>query len=284
MEKEEKNKMTFITIVVLLSIFSLFAIIGTIKHIVRDVNIKKQFKFNNQLYFYSNGDLLGTYECLDITKCDYATYSNGTKSSIIGNKYALIKDKNAVILYNIVDSKKELAFEEVKQLSNSVYAIKKNNLWGAALISGTFKQTVDFKYSDVDYINNKFIVLDNNMYRIISGDKIEFSTGSKIVGLNDKYIILDVGGNEVLSDYSGKRYFDNIASKTITIIDNYFLIKRQADYYLYDLTLLNETANYKLLGNFQYSGQSEVTYNFNNNTIEFYGDNNLLKTIELPVV
>ena len=129
MEKEEKNKMTFITIVVLLSIFSLFDIIGTIKHIVRDVNIKKQFKFNNQLYFYSNGDLLGTYECLDITKCDYATYSNGTKSSIIGNKYALIKDKNAVILYNIVDSKKELAFEEVKQLSNSVYAIKKNNLW-----------------------------------------------------------------------------------------------------------------------------------------------------------
>ena len=122
------------------------------------------------------------------------------------------------------------------------------------------------------------------MYRIISGDKIEFSTGSKIVGLNDKYIILDVGGNEVLSDYSGKRYFDNIASKTITIIDNYFLIKRQADYYLYDLTLLNETANYKLLGNFQYSGQSEVTYNFNNNTIEFYGDNNLLKTIELPVM
>lgn len=284
MEKEEKNKMTFITIVVLLSIFSLFAIIGTIKHIVRDVNIKKQFKFNNQLYFYSNGDLLGTYECLDITKCDYATYSNGTKSSIIGNKYALIKDKNAVILYNIVDSKKELAFEEVKQLSNSVYAIKKNNLWGAVLISGTFKQTVDFKYSDVDYINNKFIVLENNMYRIISGDKIEFSTGSKIVGLNDKYIILDVGGNEVLSDYSGKRFFDNIASKTITIIDNYFLIKRQADYYLYDLTLLNETANYKLLGNFQYSGQSEVTYNFNNNTIEFYGDNNLLKTIELPVM
>lgn len=284
MEKEEKNKMTFITIVVLLSIFSLFAIIGTIKHIVRDVNIKKQFKFNNQLYFYSNGDLLGTYECLDITKCDYATYSNGTKSSIIGNKYALIKDKNAVILYNIVDSKKELACEEVKQLSNSVYAIKKNNLWGAVLISGTFKQTVDFKYSDVDYINNKFVVLDNNMYRIISGDKIEFSTGSKIVGLNDKYIILDVGGNEVLSDYSGKRFFDNIASKTITIIDNYFLIKRQADYYLYDLTLLNETANYKLLGNFQYSGQSEVTYNFNNNTIEFYGDNNLLKTIELPVM
>ena len=284
MEKEEKNKMTFITIVVLLSIFSLFAIIGTIKHIVRDVNIKKQFKFNNQLYFYSNGDLLGTYECLDINKCDYATYSNGTKSSIIGNKYALIKDKNAVILYNIVDSKKELAFEEVKQLSNSVYAIKKNNLWGAALISGTFKQTVDFKYSDVDYINSKFVVLDNNMYRIISGDKIEFSTGSKIVGLNDKYIILDVGGNEVLSDYSGKRYFDNIASKTITIIDNYFLIKRQADYYLYDLNLLNGTANYKLLGNFQYSGQSEVTYNFNNNTIEFYGDNNLLKTIELPVM
>ena len=281
MKREEKNKITFYTIVGLLALFSLFAILGTIKHISRDVNLKKSFRFNGQLFFYSDGDLLGKYKC-NSDKCDYATYEDGTKAEIINNKYAFLTDNNKMFLYNITDGKVVLNIVGAQAFYNNIYGIKNENGWGAMLISSNIKNVIEYKYKELSYVNNKFVVLDNNQYKIISGEKTDYISSYKIVDFNSDYVVLSMGGNQVLSDYGGNKYFDTIGANTIKIIDKYFLIKKQSEYYFYDLNKTTGTASYTILGSFSYNGTGEVTYKNSGEVIEFYAENNLLKSIELP--
>ena len=281
----EKNKYTLITIVILLVVILPGAIYGSYIHFKTTTNFKRQFKFNGKLYFYDNKKLLGTYTC-QTNRCDYAIYENEQKSTIINNNYAFIRDGSIIKLYNVKGKATIGKYESVNIGENNNYYVMKDGKWGAIEITTAPINKVDAEngYDEVKYHNGKYIAVKDGISYIVSNNEVLFETPYTIKDFNDKYIIVISDSSaytyysELVYDYENTiRFLDYENADEITIIDDYFLIKRNYNYVLASIVDDNEI----IVDSFYYSGEDELTYEIKDNSLIFTAGEYFEKTIEL---
>ena len=195
-----KDKKTLITIIVLLVIFLPMALFGTIKSFsttkpdVKDDNPNKEFKYNNKLYFYYNDKLLSTYECSTCTLAtssidDINYHTNYYKSDdkelagVLNEYYGLFKEKDNIILYNLVNNKKIDSYKSIKNYNieaTSKFAITEKSSGKGVIFFDLSNSPIPNVYEyitlpshiiDNKLDTSKFIVKKDNMWSVISANK-----------------------------------------------------------------------------------------------------------------
>ncbi|MBQ9834116.1 MAG: hypothetical protein IJO33_02885 [Bacilli bacterium] len=277
----EKNKYTFYSIIIFLIIFIPCSIYGTYMHIKTTANLNHEFKFNNKLYFYENDKLLGTYSCLS-DNCDYAINSN-SKSSIINSKYTFIKDDKKIYLYEITSGENLKTYDDVRSLMDNVFKVSQNGLWGAISVGTTVNNLLDCNFNDLEFKNNRFIVLKDNKWGIYQGQNELFSSELKIKDFNEELVIVSGDDFDKLYDYQNKEYLETIGDKELALFSKLVLLKRNYNYYIYQFDKLEDNFKTNIRGNFYYAGDKMITHKLTDSTIEFYAGDELLKSIELSV-
>ena len=279
----EKNKYTLYTIIILLVIFIPCSIYGTYMHITTTANLNHEFKFNNKLYFYENDKLLGTYECAS-KNCDYATYSNSNlNSSIINSQFAFINDGEKIYLYKLAAGKSLASYDEVQNIMGSVFKVRQDELWGAISISTTLTSLLECNFNSLEFKDNKFIVLKDNKWSIYQGQKELFVNDWKIKDFNEEFVIVTDDLNDKIYDYQNKEYIETFSDKSLSFVSDFILLKRSSNYYVYQFNMIADDYVPAIIGNFYYSGETEIAHNLTESTIEFYAGEELLKAIELSV-
>ena len=272
-----KNKYTFYTIIFLLVICFPCAIYGMYMNHKINNHSKHELKYGDKLSFYNNNTLLGTYTCSN-KDCDYATLKNNTKTSIINNSYAFIKD-DSVLLFDISNNNTIDYFDSV-DLLDKYYLVTKDNLSGVVSFEESYNILLDIKYNSISYKDGLFKVEENNTSIITDGNNELYSTRDSIKDFNSNYIIVRnaTSSYDTLYDYNENIYFiSDVANDDITFMEDYFLIKRQDTYYIYTISEGKET----FVDSFTYDNNGLITYKVVEGKIEIYAGNDLQKTIEL---
>ena len=286
MENMEKNKYTLITIIILLVILLPLTIYGTYTSVRINTNFNKAFKYNDKLWFYDGKKLIGTYDCKSL-RCDYAKYANKTKSSMIKNAYAFIEDDGPIYLYNIKSGTVIREYDEVDIGTNSVFYVKEvtdsnDGKWGAIAITADIVNKVDTKYDQVKYLNGKFVVKDGENIMLLEDNEPIFTTNKDITDFNDNYVVVssEIDSKKVyeLYNYNNVLMFSNRSPlDKITFVDDYFLLKKYSNYYLFAL----DDGEERYIDSFFYEGTEEITYEVQEDKIEFFAGTESQKVIEL---
>ena len=238
-------------------------------------NPDKDFKFQGYLYFYSNNELLGAYECVNIDACDYALeyidddeyaldyYEDNeiNKIELINNRYVFLVDSAAesveqdVILYDIINNKKIAIYRRVKNYtigleSNRFIVQSTNESWGVIeLDSEVPSSIVSFDYDFVGVINsvvnNKlsattFVVKEENSWGLVNskGEYITEKLIDQIKSYNEESIIIKSNSSYYLYDYKGAMQLNGFSYKDLSFVDKYLaILDYNNNFYVYDLNL-----------------------------------------------
>ena len=277
----EKNKYTLYTIIILLIIFIPCSIYGTYTHITTTANLKQEFKFDNKLYFYENEKLLGTYTCKK-EDCDYATYSNNDmKANVINSQYTFINDNEKIYLYNITSKKSIETYDEIQNTFGSVFKVRQGNNWGAINVSNTITSLIACNYDTLEYKNNSFLVSKNDVWSIYQGNNQVFKSDLKIKDFNDDFVIVTDGKNDKLYDFENNEHIEELTDKTISIADDFFLIKQGNIYSIYYMLKLSDNYVSTNAGTFTYDGSEEIVFELTETTINFYAGEQLMESVAL---
>ena len=187
-----KDKKTLITIIVLLVIMIPISGYATYKHFyipknTLKENTNKEMFFDNKVYLYLDGQFLGYYDCTTCSKVDYIIndnsyhtnyYRNGTEdmNGAINSMYAIFKENDQAVVYNIVGKSIIGKYDEVKNYkvkSSGKYLIYKSNRKYGIInfdIGGT-PIPCDYDYisipahlNDSTLDSSKFIALTNSTW------------------------------------------------------------------------------------------------------------------------
>ena len=209
-------------------------------------NKNHDFHFNNKLYFYNGGSLLGTYECSN-DNCNYASptiddskyslnyyikpiSSPGDKTNEVNNKYAFLVDgdEDEVIIYDFVNKnviEKIAAVKDYGLALNDNYVILKNSSgkWGIKKMDSSVSDVVDYKYDYIGVAKNidsetknlksdLFVVKENDNWKIIdnTGEEKSDNMTNDIYDYTSKYIITKniTTNNYYLVDYENNQLID----------------------------------------------------------------------------
>lgn len=246
----KKNKLTLILIVVLLVLFLPLSISSFILHkkyttpVV--INPKREFKFENKLYFYRGNNLLGTYECENFNDfCDYASTkeeekkynlkepeSLGGRLSLINNRFAFLIDSPTsklneapVLLYDLTRNNVIGSYKEIKNygigLDKDYYIIKnEKDLWGVMTFNDGIELALPFNYEFIGINNslsengllnsNIFVAMKDNEWQLLDGKGQELSPvfKSEIYNYDDQTIILKEMTGVKFVNYQGEMIFN----------------------------------------------------------------------------
>lgn len=246
----KKNKLTLILIVVLLVLFLPLSISSFILHkkyttpVV--INPKREFKFENKLYFYRGNNLLGTYDCENFNDfCDYASTkeeekkynlkepeSLGGRLSLINNRFAFLIDSPTsklneapVLLYDLTRNNVIGSYKEIKNygigLDKDYYIIKnEKDLWGVMTFNDGIELALPFNYEFIGINNslsengllnsNIFVAMKDNEWQLLDGKGQELSPvfKSEIYNYDDQTIILKEMTGVKFVNYQGEMIFN----------------------------------------------------------------------------
>lgn len=314
----ETHKVTFIAILVLLVIFVPLAVIGTTLHFKeqteKNPNANKEFKQDGKLYFYDNGNLLGTYTCENEEYCDYAISKTNyphlldeykpntpTKIELINGRFAFLLDttteniQNAkVILYDVTTGKIMGEYKEVKNygigIENNIYLVKNaNDKWGALEFYDGVNLKIPFLYDYIGLANrvdsstnliiaNTFAVLKENEWKLINSNNKEVSTTTKeeIYSYSNNHIVLKNEAGMHLIDYEGRSLL-NGTYQNINFYNKYLTILDSTNhFYLYDVI-----GSRKVSKEYQVENIEDVILKTEGNTITITIKEELVETIAI---
>ncbi len=248
----KKSKLTLGLIIVLLVLFLPLSVASFFLHkkyttpVV--INPKKEFKFENKLYFYRGNNLLGTYDCKNFDEyCDYAStkeieqkyilkepeMSSG-RLSLINNRFAFLMDSSTsqlneapVLLYDLSRSDVIGEYKEIKnyavKLDKDYYIIKnEKDSWGVMTFNDGIQLMIPFEYEfigvhDILVDNgaldaNAFVVMKNNEWQLLDSTGQELSPifNSEIYNYDKHYIILDEINGMKFVNYEGESIFNGL--------------------------------------------------------------------------
>lgn len=298
-----KDKKTLITIIVLLviliplSIYSTYNHFYTPKKTVKENTQKEEF-FDNKVYFYLDNNLLGYYDCKTCTNVEYIInddkyhtnyYKSGTlnNSVTINNMYAIFKENNDFVLYNIVGKSIVGKYQEVKNYkvkSSSKYIIYKNERkYGVINFdSGGSPIPCDYDYISIpshlnDSIldNSKYIVLTNNIWKILDNkNNVIVSSNEEIVDFNNEYYITYNNGYNIY-DYHGNKYLESIPKSNVYGVGDYIFILNDKQLYVYK-NLNENIITFRILKDY-----NTIYFNKTSKNIEIIIDENVSEVLEL---
>lgn len=245
----KKSKLTLGLIIVLLILFLPLSVASFFLHkkyttpVV--INPKKEFKFENKLYFYRGNNLLGTYDCKNFDEyCDYASTkeieqkyilkepeTSSGRLSLINNRFAFLMDSSTsqlneapVLLYDLSRSDVIGEYKEIKnyavKLDKDYYIIKnEKDSWGVMTFNDGIQLMIPFEYEfigvhDILVDNgaldaNAFVVMKNNEWQLLDSTGQELSPifNSEIYNYDKHYIILDEINGMKFVNYQGENVF-----------------------------------------------------------------------------
>ncbi len=292
-----KDKKTLITIIVLLVIFLPMALFGTIKSFsttksdVKDDNPNKEFKYNNKLYFYYNDKLLSTYECSTCTLAtssidDINYHTNYYKSDdkelagVLNEYYGLFKEKDNIILYNLVNNKKIDSYKSIK------FAITEKSSGKGVIFFDLSNSPIPNVYEyitvpshiiDNKLDTSKFIVKKDNMWSVISANKkVDVAPIiDEIVDFNDNYYITYVNDTYHVYDRNNIEYLENLPKTNVYGVGKYIFVLNNNQLFIYE-NCLNPVVKIMELPSY-----NSLYFYQNNNKIDIMIDENLHETLEL---
>lgn len=298
-----KDKKTLITIIVLLVIMIPISGYATYKHFYIPKNTlkenpNKEMFFDNKVYLYLDGQFLGYYDCTTCSKVDYIIndnsyhtnyYSNGTEdmNGAINSMYAIFKENNQAVVYNIVGKSIIGKYDEVKNYkvkSSGKYLIYKSNRKYGIInfdIGGT-PIPCDYDYISIPaHLNDsildssKFIALTNSTWKIIDNKNNVLATSNEeIVDFNDSYYITYSGGYNIY-DYEGNKYLESIPKTNVYGVGDYLFVLNDKQLFIYK-NLNENMITYKLLNDYK-----NIYFNKTEKGIEIIIDGNVTETLEL---
>lgn len=301
-----KDKKTLITIIVLLVIFLPIGLFGTIKSFsttksdVKDDNPNKEFKYNNKLYFYYNDKLLSTYECSTCTLAtssidDINYHTNYYKSDdkelagVLNEYYGLFKEKDNIILYNLVNNKKIDSYKSIKNYNieaTSKFAITEKSSGKGVIFFDLSNSPIPNVYEyitlpshiiDNKLDTSKFIVKKDNMWSIISANK-EVDVApiiDEIVDFNDSYYITFANNTYHIYDRNNIEYLENLPKTNVYGVGKYIFVLNNNQLFIYENCL---SPVIKIM---ELPYYNSIYFYQNNNKIDIMIDENLHETLEL---
>ena len=303
-----RAKATLITIIVLLCVFTPCAVIGTVRHIsnntktalVGEENVNKNFYFNGSLYFYLDGNLLGTYECsnctvanpiIDDTEYHTKYYKDGTAilQPVLNNMFAIFTEGDIISLYSITINKVNNTYEAIKTYSvpekNNLILYKSSGLWGVFNpndVSASITANYEYLACPTDVVDgtldmSKLIAKFGNTWKIIdSNDETLVESINEIVDFNDDYYVTYSGNEYHIYDYKNVEYLQDFNKKDVTIIENNIIILVNNTLSIYKLLSEEPVKNYNLSGNI-----TDIYYRKNENKYDVVSGENVILSIEL---
>lgn len=301
-----KDKKTLIVIIVLLAITLPLGIVGTIKHFSipqkEEVpeNLNQEFIYQDHVYFYLEGSLLGTYACLncslpEATVIEDGYHTNSYKSGeeslepVVNSFYAIFKKGDKEVLYSIISKRILAEYKSIKTYNakaNNMFVINETNSGYGVMFFELGKSSIPSEY---DYIAlpshfedglldaTKFIVKKNNLWFIIKEDKTSLNDAisEEIVDFNDNYYITYVNGEYKIYDYDGVEHLNMLPKTNIYGVGKYLFILNNSDLYVYedidgDIKALDNVGEYK-----------EIHFNKKSDGIEVIIDGKVSKTLAL---
>ena len=248
----KKSKLTLGLIIVLLILFLPLSVASFFLHkkyttpVV--INPKKEFKFENKLYFYRGNNLLGTYDCKNFDEyCDYASTkeieqkyilkepeTSSGRLSLINNRFAFLMDSSTsqlneapVLLYDLSRSDVIGEYKEIKnyavKLDKDYYIIKnEKDSWGVMTFNDGIQLMIPFEYEfigvhDILVDNgaldaNAFVVMKNNEWQLLdsTGQELSHIFNIEIYNYDKHYIILDEINGMKFVNYEGESIFNGL--------------------------------------------------------------------------
>jgi len=321
MTNKKQEKVAFILILCLLAVFlpltgySMYLKSTNANEKLPKENKNKNFFYDGKLWFYKeNGELLGTYTCLN-TYCDYgSSYENDKEYAIdfykseeevflpmINEQYVFLKDteeenSTEVFLYDI---KNKIAFKEASYASLKNYQIgiegnnfiveNKEHQFGILQIKDMAVLTIPYSYEFLGLINEKneeekilsdyFIALQNDEWMIIDQNEAKMTKNiqNPIVTFNGEYVITkDSTNNYYVVDYENNPIIQT-GFKKLWFVDKYLACLSSNEFYLYDFVTGSEVSQvHSVTGNKDV--ETEVK---ENNTIEIKINNRTAETVKI---
>lgn len=314
----KNKKVTLWAIIVLLILFLPITIFSTTMHFIqketKDQNINHAFKFNGQLYFYKEDELLGTYTCQNFDSyCDYAfstvkkeyalnepEVEKNTKLPIINDRYVFLLDDEIekindtdILLYDLVLGKVLGKYKEVKDygigIENDYYILKnQSNLWGVVSFEDGIALKVPFQYDYIGLIDklddtsNKiasdiFATRKNEQWQLMDSNNATFASeiNQEIFSYNSEYIVVKQKNGMQLIDYRR-----NIILPSMEYINFYSkfleIIDANNEFYLYDLNKQTKISN-----SYSVSSIEDIELKTEENKISILRNGNVEETIAI---
>lgn len=304
-----QDKKTLITIIVLLVIFLPAAILGTWRSMKTepatpneiDENPNRDLIYNNQVYFYYNNELLGTYECSNCSQTktvidddSYHTnyYANGTYElpAVLNESVALINQNGTDYVYSISVGRTISSFSSIKDYhiehTEPILIVKYNGNWG--VLSITTQALIPIISYSYEYISlpahlidgkldtSKFIAMRNNYWYIINRDGSSDypAKNAEIVDFNDNYYIT-YDNNYHIYDYNDQEYLSSLSKRNVFATKDYIIILNS------DNSLsIYENLNSNELERIMLPAYTSIYFDQTTSGVNIIIDGNLYQTIE----
>lgn len=301
-----KDKKTLIVIIVLLALTLPLGIVGTIKHFSipkkEEVpeNLNQEFIYQDHVYFYLEGSLLGTYACLNCSEPETTVLEDGYHTNsykggeeklnpVVNSFYAIFKKGDKEVLYSIISKRILAEYKSIKTYNvnaNNMFVINETNGGYGVMFFELGKSSIPSEY---DYIAlpshfedglldaTKFIVKKNNLWFIIKEDKTSLNDAisEEIVDFNDNYYITYVNGEYKIYDYDGEEHLNMLPKTNIYGVGKYLFILNNSDLYVYE-DIDRELVTYENIGEYE-----EIHFNKKSDGIEVVIDGKVSKTLAL---
>ena len=303
------KKTVLVTIIILLCIFAPLTVVSYFLKEEKnpfDKNPHHDFYYKNMLWFYDEDDkLVNTFTCTTDT-CNYASsiikddsyeinyYKNGslTKTSLINNDYAFIKDGALIKLFSVKQGSVLQNYKTINtyntNIENDAYILEnENNLWGVVSLKENIMSILPFEYSYIALKDNvvdgilsskTFIVAKDDKWYLVGDDNTSLTSlyNEPIVDYNNRYVITKKEGRVRVYNYAGLEYLPNEFVSDYVLEGNYLGIISQNVFYLYN----NLDSNY-LKAITLNEEESNIEMEIDNNNIVIKSNGNVIDTLAL---
>lgn len=235
----KKNNLVLPLIIILLLLVFPCAVYGVYSNLStgsigsKSDNITKRHLFEGKLYFYSDGNLVGTYECktdacsdvkysVDDTDLLYNSNENvSDEYKVYKNEFALIYDNDENFIYNLTTGTRLISFKLLKNYgfdNSNVIVENSNDEYGVMDLSNiTYKIRPEYEHLsamvfDANDENQKYLAKKEGKWFIIDLNNTVLSSLSEvpIVYYNNRYIVTKENELYQVKDYQGNGVYFNM--------------------------------------------------------------------------
>lgn len=304
------DKKTLVTIIILLALFLPAAILGTYRHFTRvedgptivDDNPNKELIYNDKVYFYSNNQLLATFDCTTCSEAttlindeeyhtNYYKYGNMAFPTVISNNLGMIKYGEKIAVYSFILNNILVSYDAVKNYNvdheTKMLIVKDGNYWGALqVMPETLVNAVPINY---DYIalpahiidgklsTTNFIAKRDSRWYLLNNDGTTNYPAftSEIVDFNNNYVIL-YDGTYHIYDYNNQEYLANVDKKIVLAIADYVVIVTNSN-----MVLVYNDCSQAVMQSLNIPNYTNIHLQITDNNLEFYLDGNLYQSVAI---
>lgn len=263
------DKGSLIIIIVLLVIFIPLTIIGFLNNKEVEENPSHLLYYEDKIWFYKEDRLLGTYSC-KVPSCTLAStnseddnlygvniYTSDDVNQVKVNNFALIRDENKIILYNVKTNTVIAKYNSLKNYNNMLdyCAILENdsNKWGVLSYKEDISSVIPFEYDYIGVTNKVEDTYLNTNYYVVKKDNNWFIVDNTNNEISDYF-------NEVIMDYS--------------VTDNYLVLVFKSSINVYS------RSNKELIDTTSFNGSfNTLDTEVNNNKLDIKLDGNTIKSV-----